>query len=154
METLSNATLRTPQDIHAWKTEARAVAMLATTIATKRLEQYTADPASQNRGHQVAYRAYFHFADGIVQLAVHADVEPYRRYRYCHNGVIQELMGWGAEIADPRVTNQCDCAKRWIENIQLWTARDAPTKPGVPQCDLVLSRSTNALDRTQDTERM
>jgi len=69
---------------------------------------------------------------GLTQLAAHLMKQHSRELdRYCTNPVIAVLAALDAFFFQPNTANKADLAERWLENVELWIARDAEPNRGV-----------------------
>jgi hypothetical protein len=138
---------KTSDDIWAFKAIVADVAGWACDVATDRATQYAmwTDRCSNNRGRMLELRAYVFLSLGLLQVAAALTDEPRGYTRYANNGVLAELVAIATSLAHPMSATKCDSLERWMENVELWLARDAEPKSGVSAYDLALRNTKRAL---------
>ena len=113
-----------------YKNELRDVSFQAINLAFERMKDYATWCLrnSNNRGRYLEMTAYQHLANCLLLLATALQAEPPRLTRYANNDVIMELVSFAAFAAHHQSTNKHDVLQRWRVNVELWLARDAPSR--------------------------
>jgi hypothetical protein len=100
---------------------------LALDIHQRRWTEYArwSGLCSNNRGRILEIAGYHNVAMILLQLAVNFDPdEPTSAWRWCDNVWSLELVESMQFVADPWCSNLFEVSERFLENVNLWLARD------------------------------